>query len=156
MLSLLLSQGRRRIIYWKGEKQMNSLKGPLVYMVRFWAALVKGNVDYFFREKSILARTLGSRFQCTIYCITRAEWRWFQTNVWSWQHEWRLVLQASRESIAPSRMCCIHRMYDLRRPRIGAECKFFSKYACATGLCIFPLDVRMLRQKTNYIHSILE
>ena len=36
-----------------------------------------------------------------------------------------------------------HGMYDLRRPRTGAKCKYFSKCACATGSFIFPFKVRM-------------
>ena len=37
----------------------------------------------------------------------------------------------------------VHEMYDLRRLRTCAEMKFCSKYACATGRFIFPLDSRM-------------
>ena len=33
-----LSQGRQRIVKWKGEKQMNLLKEPLIHMMRSWAA----------------------------------------------------------------------------------------------------------------------
>ena len=50
-----VNQGRQRIVIWKCEKQMNSLR--------------TGNYAYFFREEALVARALVSRFQCIIFLL---------------------------------------------------------------------------------------
>ena len=86
----------------------------------------------------------------TVYCVTSAGWGRFQTSVWRSQHEPQSIRDGTTDRVANSTRAAsvlqhvlhkilyvtVHEMYDLRRPRTGAECKFFSKVACATG-CFF-------------------
>ena len=44
----------------------------------------------------------------------------------------------------------VHGMYNLRRLRNGAECKFFWKCACATDSFIFPFKVRMCNRNLYF------
>ena len=45
-----LNQARQRIVKWKGEKRMKSLKGPLMHMIHSWTASANRQIVYFFKE----------------------------------------------------------------------------------------------------------
>ena len=67
-LTAPLNQGRECIVKWKGEKQMNSLKRPLMYNIFIWFTPGLppriGNYAYFCLEKALVARAVVARFQC--------------------------------------------------------------------------------------------
>ena len=86
--------------------------------------------------------------QLIVYCVTSAGWGRFQTSVL--QHEttarvaiFTRVKSALSHVLHTIFFITMRGMYNFRWPRIGAECTFFSKCACATGRFIFPFKVSM-------------
>ena len=56
-----LNQGSQHIVKWKSEKQMNSLKGPLMHICfTLGLPLRRGNYAYCFREEVLVATALVS------------------------------------------------------------------------------------------------
>ena len=55
-----LNQRNQRIVKWKSEKQLNSLKASLIHMIHSWAAHVDRQLRFLFREEALV-----SGFECT-------------------------------------------------------------------------------------------